>query len=249
MREILVINPNTSAEMTESIGEMSLRHANSDTTITVLNPDQGPRSIEGHFEEQIASIATVETLAKHRNEYDAFVIACYGDPGVSACREITDKPVIGIGEASMHMACFLGHQFSIVTVIPRAIPTMQDLVRNIGLSDRCASIRSTRLTVLEIEENPDRAITEMISESKIAIEEDGAEVICLGCAGMGQLDSRVEEIVGVPVLDGTVCAVKMAESILSYGKSTSKVRAYAWPEKKELVGCSPVLNEIAEGKH
>jgi allantoin racemase len=247
--KILVINPNTTQAMTDSIAEMAKMHASPTTEITTISPKWGPRSIEGHFEESIAALATIETVAMYKDEYDAFVIACYGDPAVAACREITDKPVIGIGEASMHMACFLGHQFSIITVIPRAKPFMYDLVNHIGLSQKCASIRSTSLSVLEIEAEPDRAVNEMINESRIAIDQDGAEVICLGCAGMGPLDSRIQEAVGVPVLDGTVCAVKLAESLHAYEQKTSKLRAFAWPEKKELLGCSSILNAVASSEH
>ncbi|MDB5365508.1 MAG: hypothetical protein JWM77_1435 [Rhodospirillales bacterium] len=245
MMRILVINPNTSIEMTASIDAVAKKYAAADTVLTTLSPAYGPRSIECHYEEQIAGLATIETVAQLEAEYDAFVIACYGDPAVDACREITNKPVIGIGEASMHMACLLGHKFSIVTVIPRAVPIMEDLARKIGLESRCASIRSTSLTVLEIEADPDRAVIEMVAEAKAAIAQDGAEVICLGCAGMGPLDDRVQDAVGVPVLDGTVCAVLLAQSAVAYRKSTSKAAAYAPPGKKELVGCSPVLNRIS----
>ena len=245
--KILVINPSTTQAMTDSIAEMAKMHASPTTTITATSPTWGPRSIEGHFEEHIAALATIETVAMNKDSYDAFVIACYGDPAVSACREITDRPVIGIGEASMHMACFLGHQFSIITVIPRAKPFIHDLVTHLGLTQKCASIRSTSLSVLEIEAEPERAASEMIDESRIAIGQDGAEVICLGCAGMGPLDSQIQDAVGVPVLDGTVCAVKLVESLHAYGQKTSKVRAFAWPEKKELVGCSSILNVVSSG--
>ena len=95
-------------EMTKSIGEMAEKYCAQGTEITTISPDWGPRSIEGHFEEYLSAMATVETVANFKEDYDAFVIACYGDPGVSACREITYKPVVGIGEASMHMACFVG---------------------------------------------------------------------------------------------------------------------------------------------
>ena len=243
--KLLVINPNTTQAMTKSIEEMANMYSLKSSHITTISPSWGPRSIEGHFEEQIAALATIETVALNEDKYDAFVIACYGDPAVAACRELTNKPVIGIGEASMHMACFLGHKFSIITVIPRAKPLLLDLVNNLGLNQKCASIRSTNLSVLEIEANPDRAIEEMIAESHIAIEKDGAEVICLGCAGMGPLDKRIQDSIKVPVLDGTVCAVKLAESLHVYGKKTSKIRAYAKPEKKELLACSTILKSVA----
>jgi allantoin racemase len=244
---ILVINPNTSEEMTTSIGEVASRHGSSGTEVVTVRALYGPRSIEGYFEEQIAGLATVETLALHEADYDAFVIACYGDPAVDACREITNKPVIGIGEASMHFACLLGHKFSIVAPMPRAIPIFEGLVHKLHLDSKCASIRATDLSVLDLEADPDSAAVEMIEVAKQAIAEDRAEVICLGCAGMGPLDQRVEEAVGVPVLDGIACAVLLAEALCAYGKSTSKVLGYARPASKELVDCSPLL-QMAGGR-
>ena len=244
--KILVINPNTTLEMTNSIGEMAEKYSNPGTKVTAISPEWGPRSIEGHFEEYLSAMATVETVAKYIEDFDAFIIACYGDPGVSACREITDKPVIGIGEASMHMACFVSHKFSIVTVIPRIKPLLEDLVKQLGLTSKCASIRATNLSVLEIEQDPERAVNEMINEAKLAIKNDGAEAICLGCAGMGPLDLRVQDALGIPVFDGTVSALKVAEGLVTYGKKTSKIGAYSWPEKKELVGCSTILKSISE---
>ena len=242
--QILVINPNTTQAMTDAIGEMARKYAQASTEIVAVSPSYGPRSIEGHFEEYIGATATVEEVAQNRDKYDAFVIACYGDPGLYACREITDKPVIGCAEASMHVASFVGHKFSIVTIISRVKPLLEDLVKHVGLESKCASIRCSALSVLDIEADPTRAETELITQSKLAIEEDGAEAICLGCAGMGPLDKSVQEAVGVPVIDGVVSAVKMAEVIHDYGLSTSKVAAFAWPEKKELVGCSAALQAM-----
>ena len=245
---ILVVNPNTSVEMTASIDLVAQKYAGPNLEIVTVCPRYGPRSIEGHFEEQIAALATVETIAERLDDFDAFVIACYGDPAVDACREITEKPVIGIGEASMNLASLLGHKFSIVTVIPRAVPIMENLVRKVRLEGKCASVRATSLSVLEIEADPDRAVVEMVEQAKIAVRDDGAEVICLGCAGMGPLDERVEAAVGVPVIDGTASAVLLAQALLLYGKKTSKAAAYAAPPEKELVDCSPILRRLSGAK-
>jgi allantoin racemase len=242
---ILVVNPNTSVEMTASIDMVAQKHAGPGVEVVTICPRYGPRSIEGHFEEQIAALATVEAVAERLDDFDAFVIACYGDPAVDACREITDKPVLGIGEASMNLASLLGHKFSIVTVIPRAVPIMENLVRRVRLEGKCASVRATSLSVLEIEANPDRAVEEMVEQARLAVRDDGAEVICLGCAGMGPLDERVEAAIGVPVIDGTASAVLLAQALHAYGKKTSKVAAYAPPPKKELVDCSPVLRRLS----
>lgn len=245
---ILVINPNTTWSMTEEIGKMARKYARPDTEIVAVSPSYGPRSIEGHFEEAIATLATVEEVARNRQAYDAFVIACYGDPGVYACREVTDKPVIGIAEASMRMASFIAHSFSIVTTMRRAKPVLQDLVRLVGMESRCASIRCTDLAVLDIEREPDLAVRKLIVEAKRAVDEDGAEAILLGCAGMGTLDERVREEVSVPVLDGTVCAVKVAEALYDCHLFTSKLAAFAWPEKKELVACAQGLQDTSNGQ-
>jgi allantoin racemase len=233
--------------MTDGIRDMARKYARPETQIEAISPPYGPRSIEGHFEDYIAATATVEEVIKNRDDYDAFVIACFADPGLYACREVTDKPVIGIAEASMRLAPFVAHSFSIVTVLRRTKPIMEDLVRSVGMESRCASVRCADISVLEIEEDPDRAVREIIAESKKAVQEDGAESILLGCAGMGPLDEYVKAEVNVPVLDGTVCAVKVAEALYDYRQLTSKVGAFSWPEKKELVACSAVLQSAAAG--
>ncbi|MDP9367604.1 MAG: aspartate/glutamate racemase family protein [Chloroflexota bacterium] len=175
-------------------------------------------------------------IARERDRYEAFVIACFGDPGLAASRELVDVPVIGIAGAAIHLSCLVAHQFSIVSVLPRVKPMLLDLVRRYGLTDRCASIRTTGLGVLEIEQDWDRAERLMIAEAQAAIDEDGAEAICLGCAGMGPLQERMQAKVSVPVLDGTGAVIKLAESLHDLGIHTAKVRAFQDPEPKEYVG-------------
>lgn len=236
---ILVINPNTSEEMTRDIGEEARRYARPGTEIEVTSPAWGPRSIEGHYEEELSAVATLETIRERSPDVDGVVIACYGDPGLFAAREISAVPVVGIAEASMLMACTVAHRFTIVSVLPRVKPMLEDMVRLHGLESRCASIRTTPLTVLDCERDPDAARREIVVAARAAVAEDGAEAICLGCAGMGPLDKAVEAEIGIPVLDGVACAVKMLEAILDYGLRTSRVAAFKEPEPKEIVGYPP----------
>jgi allantoin racemase len=233
---ILVINPNTSEEMTRDIGDAARRYARPDTDVETVCPDWGPRSIEGHYEDYVAAVATLEVVRERAGEFDAVVIACFGDPGLAAAREISPVPVVGIAEAAMLTACTVAHRFSIVTVLPRIKPFLDDVVRYHGLEARCASIRTTPLSVLDCERDPTAAEREIVLASRAAIAEDGAEAICLGCAGMGPLDKSVQAELGVPVLDGTACAVKLVEGIVDYGLFTSRVAAYKEPEPKEFVG-------------
>src|SRR5919109_60935 len=174
--------------------------------------------------------------------FDGVAIACYGDPGLYAARELSPVPVVGIAEASMHMACMVAHKFSVVTVLPRIRPLLEDVVRRYGFEARCASVRTTSLAVLDIEQDPDAARREIAVEGRRAVEEDGAEALCLGCAGMGPLDKGVESEVGVPVIDGVAAAVKMLEGLTDYGMATSRVAAFKEPEAKELKGDSDVID-------
>lgn len=232
---ILVVNPNTSEEMTRDIGEEARRYARPGTEIEVTSPAWGPRSIEGHYEEELAAVATIETIRDRAAGFDGVVVACFGDPGLFAAREISPVPVVGIAEAAMLMACTVAHRFSVVTVLPRVRPMIEDMVRRHGLEARCASVRTTPLSVLDCERDPGAASREIVVAGRQAITEDGAEAICLGCAGMGPLDKAVERELGVPVLDGVACAVKMVEGIVDYGLGTSRVAAFREPEPKELL--------------
>jgi allantoin racemase len=130
----------------------------------------------------------------------------------------------------------VAYRFSVVTVLPRVRPMIEETVRRVGLESRCASVRTTPLSVLDCERDPDAAAREIAIAARAAVAEDGAEAICLGCAGMGPLDRRVGEELGVPVLDGVACAVKLVEGIVDYGLQTSRVAAFRAPEPKEHVG-------------
>ena len=233
---ILVINPNTSEEMTQDIDREARQYARPETEIETVSPAWGPRSIEGHYEEELGAVAALELIRERASAFDGVVIACYGDPGLHAAREVSPVPVVGIAEASMLMACTVAHSFSIVTVLPRVKPLLENMVRLHGLERRCASIRTTLLSVLDCERDPTAAAREIVKAARLAIDEDGAEAVLLGCAGMGPLDKVVEAEVGVPVLDGVACAVKLVEGLVDYGLSTSRVAAFKEPEPKEIVG-------------
>ncbi|WP_028922271.1 aspartate/glutamate racemase family protein [Pseudonocardia acaciae] len=241
---ILMINPNTTESMTKAIDEAARAVAGPDTEIVTVQPRRGPRSIEGHLEEATAAVATLELMVERRTGYDAYVIACAGDPGLAAARELVDAPVIGIAEAAMHMACLVAHRFSIISVVDRIKPMLTDMVQVAGMAPRCASVRTTGLGVLEIEEDWDEALRRLTEQGRLAITEDGAEAIVLGCAGMGPLDRQLRAELNVPVLDGCACAVTLAEACHRYGITTSKASAYRAPEPKEYLDW-PVFDSLA----
>ena len=237
--KILVINPNTSDEFNHKLYQAAKEYALFSTEVKVISPKSGPKSIEGIYDEALSITGTIETFIDHEKEFDGFVVACYSDPlAVYALREITEKPVLGIAEASIHLACLLGNKFSIVTTNDRWGPLLHEAVRRYGVESRCASIRTTGLRVLDLE-GGERTVEEAIErEARAAVKQDGAEVICLGCAGMSGFDKALEQKIGVPVLDGFVCALKLLELFQQYGLSHSKILTYATPLPKELTGLS-----------
>jgi allantoin racemase len=241
---ILLINPNTSASFTEKVGRIAARYAAPGTQVSALNPASGPRSIESIYDELLSSPGTLQVILENLDSFDGFVIACYSDhPTLYAAREITDKPVLGIAEASMLAACMLGHKFSVVTTNAEWEPLLWDAVNHYGLAQRCASVRSTGMPVLALEAGEDDTYQLILQGAQKALAEDGAEVICLGCAGMAGLDKRLEAALGVPVIDGVAAALKLLEAMLGYGLRTSKRRAYARPGYKELVNMPEIYSK------
>jgi allantoin racemase len=243
--KLLVINPNTTQAMTDAIAEQACAAAAPGTTIEAVSAPWGPASIEGHAEEALAAAATLEVVARAGDDYDGIALACFGDPGLYAARELSPVPVVGIAEAAMLTACTVAHSFSIVTVIHRVQPMLEDVVRRYGLDGRCASVRGTRLAVLDIERDPEAATREILAESRLAISEDGAEAILLGCAGMGPLERAARaELDGVPVIDGVAAAVKMLEGVVGLGLRTSRRAAFQVPGPKEVKGEGSVVEAV-----
>ena len=235
--KIQVVNPNTSLAMTESIGVAARSVARAGTEIVAVCPTFGPASIESYYDEYLCVPGILDEIRKgEEDKVDAYVIACYGDPGLSAAREVTTKPVIGIAEASLYIASILAARFSIVTVVPRVQMMLEEMVVCYGFRDRMASICITPLYVLDVEKDLARVLRMLSAEARKAKDEDDAEAILLGCAGFAQFAQELEEELHIPVLDGVVCAVKMVEAIAELGKTTSKHKTYRPPERKVFSG-------------
>ena len=235
--KIKIINPNTSLEMTESIGAAGRSVARTGTEIVAVSPEFGPASIESYYDEFLCAPGVIDEVRKGDAEgADAYIIACYGDPGLHAAREVTDRPVLGIAEASLYTASILAARFSIVTVIPRIQTMLEEMVAGYGFAHKVVKVRTTPLYVLDIEKDPRRALETLRAEARAAMEEDEAEAILLGCAGFADFAQALEDELGIPVLDGVVCAVKMAEAVVELGKTTSKRKTYRFPEQKSFTG-------------
>lgn len=236
---ILVANVNTTETMTEGIAEAARAVASPGTEIVGLTPDFGAESCEGNFESYLAAIAVMDKVIRYEGEYDAVIQAGYGEHGREGLQELLTVPVVDITEAAASTAMYLGRSYSVVTTLDRTVPLIEDRLVLAGLHDRCASVRSSGLGVLELESDPERAIEAIAAEAQRAVEVDRAEVIVLGCGGMAELKDRVVELCGVPVVDGVQAAVAVAEGLVRLGLRTSKVRTYAPPRPKRITGFGP----------
>ena len=230
---LLVINPNSTASMTEKIGVAAKRAASKGTEIAAINPPNGPVSIEGYYDEAMSVPGLLQTIQSSTN-FDAVIIACFDDTGLDAARCLTDKPVIGIGEAAYHFASMLANKFSVVTTLARSVPALEHNLHRYGLAARCARVRSSEVAVLELEHAGSDACNRISAEIGRAIEQDRAEAIVLGCAGMADLADRLSAEHGLPVLDGVACAVRLAEAMVGLGMRTSRLGGYAPPPAQKL---------------
>lgn len=234
--KIKVINPNTTASMTQKIGKAARAVAAPGTEIIACNPSMGPVSIEGHYDEALSVVGILEEVRKGEDVgVDGYVIACFGDPGLLAARELARGPVLGIAEAAMHAASFVATGFSIVTTLSRTKVIAQQLVENYGMTRFCRNIRAAELPVLELETegNARKMIAE---ECRIALVEDGCGAIVLGCGGMADLSAQISHEIGAPVIDGVSAAVKFVEALVCLGLVTSKVGDLAYPLAKPYTG-------------
>lgn len=232
---IKVINPNTTGSMTDTIVAAARAVAAQGTEIIAATSMSGAVSIEGHYDEAMSIIGLVDAI-NETPDADAYIIACFGDPGLLAAREIATGPVLGIAEAAMHAASFVATGFSVVTTLERTRIIAEHLVRNYGMENHCRGVRATALPVLELENPKSNARALILAECKKAVSDDKSGAIVLGCAGMADLARYLEDKLGVPVIDGVAAAVKFAEALVGIGLKTSKRGDLAYPLRKSYKG-------------
>lgn len=234
---IRLINPNTTAGMTATIGEAAVRVAAPGTRISATNPAAGPVSIESHFDEAISAVGVLDEIRRgESDDADAYIIACFGDPGLLAAREITRAPVIGIAEAAFHLATLISTRFSVVTTLGRTCIIAEHLLQSYGFAHHCRRVRAAEIPVLDLEDDGARALDRIVDECRRARDEDGIGAIVLGCGGMADLTDRIRDAVGLPIVEGVTAAVKLAESLVGLGLGTSKHGDLAFPRPKRFRG-------------
>ena len=231
MSRIMIVNPNTTVAMTESLVTAAKGIARPGTELVGGTPGCGVSAIESHVDEVWGSLGVLEqVLEGEREGIDAYVIACFGDTGVPAAREIARGPVVGMTEAALFDAALIAHRFSIVTMPRRTMEQSDRIVRAVGLEHRC-TVRAVDVPVADVAHGSGQLLDVFAAEGRRAIEEDAAEAIVLGCAGLIDLVAPLTDALGVPVVDGVLAAVTRAEGLLAQGLTTSRRSTFAAPER------------------
>lgn len=233
---IRVVNPNTTASMTRTIGVAAAAVAGPGTVVQAVNPTMGPASIESHYEEALAVPGLLEQIAiGERDGVDAYVVACFGDPGLDAAREVATGPVVGIAEAGFHAAAMLGRRFGVVTTLARTTGRAHELAERYGFASLVTEVRACEVPVLALEDPTSGARDLVVAECRAVIA-GGADAVVLGCAGMADLCAEVSRVIGAPVVDGVAAATVLAESLVRLGLTTGRNGEYAAPPAKPMSG-------------
>jgi allantoin racemase len=234
---IKLINPNTTLRMTEAMGRCAAGVAASGTEVVAVSPTMGPPSIEGYYDEALATPGLLaEISAGEREGFDGYVIACFGDPGLYAARELAHGPVVGIAEAAMHAASVLAPGFSVVTTLARTCGMAWHLAERYGMERFCRNVRATDVAVLDLDRPGSAARRIITDECRRALDEDGSDAIVLGCAGMAELCEEIQDALGAPVVEGVTAAVKWVEALVALRLHTAKRGDYARPLPKRYDG-------------
>ncbi|GMA22393.1 Asp/Glu racemase [Luteimicrobium album] len=231
---IRVVNPNTTRAMTDLVGRSARAVAFPGTTVEAVQPTMGPASIESHYEEALAvpgileQVALAEALPPAERP-DAYVLACFGDPGLDAARELASGPVVGIAEAAMHAATLVGRRFAVVTSLGRTVARARELAARYGFAEACVAVHACELPVLELDRPGSQARETVTEYCRLAAAADDVDAVVLGCAGMASLCREIGAEIGVPVVDGVAAATTLAQSLVALGLSTSRAGEYAPP--------------------
>jgi len=230
---IKVVVPVATSLWNEMIREACEATKDPETQITIVNLEKGPESIEQYYDLAWAEVFALREIEKAEEEgYDAVITYCFDDPALLAAKEKLRIPVVGIQEPSIHLASMLGRKFSVVGVGGELTKgSVEDSVKVHGLENSLASVRLTDISVLHIKRDRERLKNALLKEARKAVEEDGADVIVLGCGSLLGLAEELQKELKVPVVDPGLAALKIAEDLVKLRLAQSK-RAFPFPSPK-----------------
>ncbi|WP_306145750.1 aspartate/glutamate racemase family protein [Roseibium sp. MMSF_3412] len=243
---LLVINPNTSESVTEKIAAVAREAAANGTEIECATAHRGVPYIATRAEAMIGGQMVLEILAERADNFDAAIIAAFGDPGLGGARELFDIPIVGLAEASVLMACPLGRNFSIVSFSSRLEPWFRECIAWHGLTERLASIRMLDAPVSDVAGIQAAQADLLVELAERAINEDGAEVIILAGAPLAGLSTLVRDRIAVPVVEGVAASIKVAEGLVALNPRKPTSGSFRQPIPKPATGLADALSHLIE---
>lgn len=246
--KILLLNPNTSASITQRMLAVARAAAAPGTEVVGMEAPRGVPYIATRAEAAIAGGVVMELLAEHHRGFDAVIIAAFGDPGLGGARELLPIPVVGMAEAAMLTACMLGRRFSIVTFARALGPWYMECVEANGLAGRLAGLRmldGSFASISDVQEEKEDLLVELANRT---IVEDEADVIILGGAPLAGLAQRVRHRVPVPLVDGVAAAVCQAQTLVALQPAKATAGTFRRPDPKPSIGLPPALTAMLAGE-
>ncbi len=245
---LLLINPNTSPDVTETVADAARAVLPVGVEIVAVTGRFGGRYIASRAAATIAGHAALEALATHVEGCDAVLLACFGDPGLSALKELSPVPVVGMAEASCHVACLLGRRFSIVTGGERWPAMLDEFVAAEGLTSRLAGIRALAPTGDVLRRDLDTGIARLAQACRATVREDGAEVVILGGAALAGLAGRVGADVEVPVICSLAAGLRATIAVAGLKLRKAVLGSLAAPPPMASVGLASELEGRLRGE-
>ncbi len=237
--KILVINPNTSETNRQILIDTLAPYQEPDTVIDVVNAKRGPEGLESYYHKQIQGAEILPMVKKAEEDgYDGIVIACYGDPGIEAAKELVNIPVVGIAEASLLLAPMLCHKFLVLGTADSSVPRIERFIRQLGLNEELGEVRAINpgiaWTIVDSLKNREKSKQLIIEACKNALEESNAELIILGCSEMSEHAAAIQKELGIPVIDPVVTAVQLAIALIKMNLAQSKHLCYQKPPEFKM---------------
>ena len=244
---LLLINPNTSQAVTETVARAARAVLPAGVELVPVTGRFGARYIASRAAAAIAGHAALDALAAHVDGCDAVLLACFGDPGLLALKELSPVPVVGMAEASCHLACTIGQRFAIVTGGERWPAMLEEFVAARGLTSRLAGIRALAPTGDVLTRDLEAGIAKLAEACRLTVEQDGADVVILGGAALAGLAARVGEAARVPVICSLESGIRLTLAAAALRPEKAGVGSLAIPPTIESVGLSEALGRRLRG--
>ncbi|SOC35673.1 Asp/Glu/hydantoin racemase [Rhizobium subbaraonis] len=239
--KILLINPNTSVEMTERMVATAQSVLAPDTELVAFTATRGFPYIASRAEAMIAGGITLEMLAEHHHGCDAAVIAAFGDPSLIAARELFELPITAMAESAMLTSCMLGERFAMLTFSRTLVAWYEDAVAVTGLNHRCAAIRVPDVSFQSVSTVQYELENEIVALAENTVREHGADVLILAGAPLTGLAQRIAHRVSVPLVDPLAAAVSQAQTLARLKPRAASAGRFARPGPKPAEGLFPPL--------